>query len=404
MNGDYELAAVLGRGGQGAAYLGRAADGSYVQGTSLEELVLRAGPLDENGLHRLALATAGALAELHRAGVVHGDLRPSNVLVATGGARVAGYDVRTDLPPGWYGTPDYLAPEQVAGYAPGYASDVFSWAATMTWAATGQHPFGGADAQEMAYRVGNLPADLSRVPFGVRVVLDRCLAKQPQHRPTAQDVSGMLAGGRPGFVPHQGGPSPTLRMPVPETQSAPRKSSAGLVVALVLGLLVLVGGGAFAAVTLTGGKDPAPLTHVPVTAEPSTAAAEPTSTPASSTTPSPAPETSGISVAGTWTGTYMCNQGKTALELTITDAGSGELEATFAFKADPSNPDVPSGSFAMRGRLTGPVLELTGDRWIDQPGEYLMVDLKAAIEGDKPTAIRGIVDSDGCSTFEVRRR
>jgi hypothetical protein len=108
-------------------------------------------------------------------------------------------------------------------------------------------------------------------------------------------------------------------------------------------------------------------------------------------------------VAGKWTGTYQCSQGKTVLELTITEPSPGKLKAVFAFKADPSNPDVPSGSFAMSGRLTGRVLALDGERWIDRPGDYLMVGLRATLTGDRPSAINGRVDSEGCSTFTVER-
>jgi hypothetical protein len=110
-----------------------------------------------------------------------------------------------------------------------------------------------------------------------------------------------------------------------------------------------------------------------------------------------------VSVAGRWTGTYLCDQGKTALELTIKETSSDELEAVFAFEADPSNPGVPSGFFAMSGRLNGRVLELQGERWIDRPGEYAMVDLRATLTRDRPSTIKGTILDGGCSTFEVER-
>lgn len=331
---------------------------------SLEELVRREGPRDAHGLHRLAVETMAALAQTHQAGMVHGALAPSAVTMPLGASERAGL-----LPPGPV-IPAYLAPEQVAGQPASYSSDVFAWAAVMVYAATGLHAFGADDVQAIYHRVLYTPADLSRVPEPLRGLLDRCLAKQPEHRPAAQELLAALTGGQP-----------TATQPLPSPSSGK-----GAVVAIVLVVLVVLGGGVFAAVTWLGGRETPP----PVT--PSAAV----------DTPTPAP--TGVRIAGTWTGTYQCGQGRTALELTIAEpASSGEIEATFAFKAHSSNPDVPSGSFRMRGRLSGSVLELKGERWIDQPGDYLMVDLRATVEDDRPTAVRGIVDAEGCGTFEVRR-
>jgi hypothetical protein len=57
----------------------------------------------------------------------------------------------------------------------------------------------------------------------------------------------------------------------------------------------------------------------------------------------------------------------------------------------------------MKGRLTERALELNGERWIDRPGKYVMVDLRATLTEDRPSAIKGTIVGGGCSTFTVER-
>ncbi|WP_344742906.1 serine/threonine-protein kinase, partial [Streptosporangium vulgare] len=116
----------------------------YVEGDSLEQLVRDKGPRDEDGLTRLALATAGALAAIHRAGVVHRDFKPANVLIGADGPRVIDFGIARALDQvtatsgNIMGTPAYMSPEQLSGEAIGPETDVFSWAATMIFAASGK--------------------------------------------------------------------------------------------------------------------------------------------------------------------------------------------------------------------------------------------------------------------------
>ncbi|NGO74631.1 protein kinase [Streptomyces sp. YC504] len=113
-------------------------------------------------------------------------------------------------------------------------------------------------------------------------------------------------------------------------------------------------------------------------------------------------------VTGEWRGTYTCLQGNTGLTLTMSE-DSGTVAATFDFYAVDSNPDVPPGTFAMKGTFSGGRLELLGDRWIQQPEDYLMVGLAADVDGESPQTITGTVmnddgtPSDSCSTFTVQK-
>ncbi|REE98303.1 serine/threonine-protein kinase [Thermomonospora umbrina] len=190
----------------------------------------------------------------------------------------------------------------------------------------------------------------------------------------------------------QGPTTPSYGPPGPGTPSptGPRLVAVGVAVLAVL-VLVIVG---VLVVATNGDDDPR---------------AETSQSTGADNDPPPAGEAPGTSVApvlGAWTGTYTCTQGLTNLSLLITEAAGGGLEATFRFSAHPSNPSVPNGSFVMKGSFTNGVLDLNGDRWLQRPGSYLMVDIKATnITGDRPLTINGVVDSTGseCSTFSIRR-
>ncbi|MEV4108142.1 serine/threonine-protein kinase [Nonomuraea sp. NPDC049695] len=170
----------------------------YVEGPSLEQLVKKHGPRDEDSLTRLALSTAGALAAIHKAGIVHRDFKPSNVLIGNDGPRVIDFGIAraldqvTMMTSGkMVGTPPYMSPEQLTGEAVGPASDVFSWAVTIMFAATGRPAFGEDTVPAVFNRVLTFHPDLSPLPPALRGIVGTCLNKRPDDRPSASDV--MLA-------------------------------------------------------------------------------------------------------------------------------------------------------------------------------------------------------------------
>ncbi|MFF5210380.1 serine/threonine-protein kinase [Streptosporangium sp. NPDC000396] len=166
----------------------------YVDGVSLEQLIRERGPHNEDGLTRLALSTAGALAAIHRAGVVHRDFKPANVLIGADGPRVIDFGIARALDQvtatsgNIMGTPAYMSPEQLAGSTVGPESDVFSWAATMIFAASGRAAFGEDTIPAILNRVLNHHPDLSALPQSLRPLAAACLDKQPANRPTAADI------------------------------------------------------------------------------------------------------------------------------------------------------------------------------------------------------------------------
>ncbi|MFC7381718.1 BMP family ABC transporter substrate-binding protein [Sphaerisporangium rhizosphaerae] len=191
----------------------------YVQGASLEQRVRERGPLTGDELVRLALGTAGALAAIHQAGVVHRDFKPSNVLLGPDGPRVIDFGIARALDSvtvtasGVAGTPTYMAPEQIAGEQVGPPADVFAWAVTMVFAATGRRAFGGTSVPSVLHAVLTAEPDLTELPGSLRPLLGRCLAKDPQARPTAAEIMLQLVG-------HDAPPPPGVTAGVPPSTTA----------------------------------------------------------------------------------------------------------------------------------------------------------------------------------------
>ena len=120
----------------------------YVSGPSLSEYVARYGPPGPDMMYGLATGLAEALTAIHTAGVVHRDLKPSNVILGQDGPKVIDFGIaqaldatsvtRTGM---MVGSAGFMAPEQVTGRA-GQAADIFACAVTLTYAASGEMPFG----------------------------------------------------------------------------------------------------------------------------------------------------------------------------------------------------------------------------------------------------------------------
>lgn len=121
-------------------------------------------------------------------------------------------------------------------------------------------------------------------------------------------------------------------------------------------------------------------------------------------------ETSSVTfLNGTWEGSYTCQQGLTKLRLDIQADSATEIDAVFSFSGHPTNPRNPAGSFRMRGRYEEPrtasvpsMINLDATTWISQPPGYTTVDLYGT-PSRVTDSIVGSVNSDGCSTFEVKK-
>ncbi|WP_101836137.1 serine/threonine-protein kinase, partial [Frankia canadensis] len=164
----------------------------YVAGSSLAEVVDAEGPLPGPVLDTLAACLAEALLAIHQAGVVHRDLKPSNVILSATGPKVIDFGVSrlveaTPLtgPGSILGSPGYMAPEQVSADQIGPAADVFSWALTVAFAATGRPPYGLGRPEVLIYRVIGERPDIRGVPERFAPILEAALRPDPASRPTA---------------------------------------------------------------------------------------------------------------------------------------------------------------------------------------------------------------------------
>jgi outer membrane protein assembly factor BamB len=182
---------------------------SYVPGPSLLDAVGAHGPLPEPAVWRLATGLAEALAAVHARGLVHRDLKPTNVLLAADGPRVIDFGVARALDGTsltatgiTFGTPSYMSPEQAQTRLVGPASDVFALGSTLCFAATGGTPFGDGDPPSVLYRVVRAAPALDAVPAGLRGLIGACLAKDPADRP---DLPAILRAGQ-AHAPQPGDP------------------------------------------------------------------------------------------------------------------------------------------------------------------------------------------------------
>ncbi|MEV1023830.1 serine/threonine-protein kinase [Streptomyces sp. NPDC050264] len=167
----------------------------YVPGPSLAEAVARRGPLPLPALLWLTAGVAEALQAIHAAGIVHRDLKPSNVLLAADGPRVIDFGISTAFDGTSYtatgatiGTPQFMAPEQASAAPVTAATDVFSLAQTVAFAALGEPLYGNGPAVSVLYRIVHSAPDLSPLPAELRPLLERCLAADAAERATLTEV------------------------------------------------------------------------------------------------------------------------------------------------------------------------------------------------------------------------
>ncbi|NNH71876.1 serine/threonine protein kinase [Nocardia uniformis] len=174
----------------------------YIPGPDLGAVIDDCGPMHLGGLRLLAVGLALALEELHRAGLVHRDLKPGNVLLTPEGPRVIDFGIARSLDGdstmtatgSVIGSPAYMSPEQAEGRDLTQAADVFSVGAILAMAATGSSPFPGNSTPQILYSVIRATPDIERVPPSVRDLVAACLEKDPAKRPSARQL--LEAAGR----------------------------------------------------------------------------------------------------------------------------------------------------------------------------------------------------------------
>ncbi|WP_051731611.1 serine/threonine-protein kinase [Kitasatospora phosalacinea] len=210
---------------------------SYVPGPSLQQVVREHGALPVRTVLLLVGGIAEALQAIHSVRVVHRDLKPANVLVASDGPRVIDFGIAraadaTALTGTGYriGSPAFMSPEQAQGRPITPATDVFALGALTAYVAGGAPPFGDGPDTAVLYRVVHEEPDLSTVPAPLRELVGRCLAKDPEDRPTPAEliqaarehpaVGGQLRFGED-WLPGQVNTEITRRSDLPRTPPTP---------------------------------------------------------------------------------------------------------------------------------------------------------------------------------------
>ncbi|WP_083737606.1 serine/threonine-protein kinase [Amycolatopsis keratiniphila] len=254
----------------------------YLPSTSLAEK-LREGPMEVDDVIRLGIQLCSALAAAHRAGIVHRDIKPGNVLLGDddtvkitdfGISRAMG-DVQLTATGEISGTPAFLAPEVARGEDATSASDVFSLGATLYTALEGGTPYGTAENPiALLYRASSgeiTPPTRSGI---LTPLLNRLLDVRPDSRPTMSETERELRALAAG--------EPTTLV----AEEPPPKARKGMLIGVLAVFLVLAAAAAAAVVVVLNRDDDAPTGQAPPPASQSQSAAPTTSEPAS---PPPSP-------------------------------------------------------------------------------------------------------------------
>lgn len=197
--------------------------------------VLREGPLPADEALRVTAAIADALAATHRAGVVHGDVKPANVVVVEDDVVLIDFGVAStahdDDGQVTFGTAPFMAPEQVASKPLTPAVDVYALGCLLTAVVAGRPPFTAESPTGVLHRhVRAAPPRLGELVPGVPTELDelvgRMLAKDPARRATADEVRDTVTRVRAGAALHRLSPR---RLPVRDESFDPEATQPAIV-------------------------------------------------------------------------------------------------------------------------------------------------------------------------------
>jgi serine/threonine-protein kinase len=187
-----------------------------IEGADLRRRLRTGGPLEPAMAAGIAAQVADALAYLHGRGVVHGDVKPANILLSDlggpvrladfGVARRISRDPTVEIRPGTapirrraiLATPEYVAPEVVAGHNPSAAADIYALGLVLYELLCGRSPYRGGTATEVLRRHARcVPVPPPGLPPVVWPVIEDCLTPDPADRPDAAALAARLRAVEP---------------------------------------------------------------------------------------------------------------------------------------------------------------------------------------------------------------
>jgi eukaryotic-like serine/threonine-protein kinase len=284
-----------------------------VEGTTLEHELERAGRLEPPRAVAIATDIASGLASAHEQGIVHRDVKPSNVFLTPldaakigdfGIARLERPDATLTLTGQTFGSPPYVAPEQATGGKVDARADLYSLGCVLFQMLVGRRPFSGDDAVSLVYQhVHTTPPRVDslhpEVPVALGDLVAGLMAKDPDDRPdSAEEVRRALES-----VPTEpvGTATGTATKPVTATAVLPRRAQADRrrkpwwpLVAGIAGVVVLL---ALTTAAILARGDPTAAPSSPARRSSTSPSSPPTSAPPSPSAPLPqTPEAAGAAL------------------------------------------------------------------------------------------------------------
>lgn len=177
----------------------------YLSGGDLKDLIDEKGPMPTEELAKLGSQVAAGLAHAHERGIIHRDIKPHNILLdERGRPKVTDFGIARALDTtqatrtgSFLGTALYSSPEQLQGEKVTPKSDVYSLGATLYQAATGEPPFTGSAISVASQHVNKPPPPPTELNSAIGAPMEAlilaCLAKNPDDRPSAEQVQSRLA-------------------------------------------------------------------------------------------------------------------------------------------------------------------------------------------------------------------
>lgn len=349
-----------------------------IDGQSMSAVLDHDGPMPWPEAVKACAEVASALAVAHAHGVVHRDVKPSNVMLTAGGAKVVDFGISAliganDVTPegNLLGTPAYLAPERLEGRQVSPATDVYALGLLLYRALTGHLPWEVATTTQMlrAHRYsdpGPLPP-VEGLPEAVALLCRRCLSKRPETRPSSAEVAGVLASfSTPSWVPVA-------------TSSTPSRSRQWASAVLAATALLAVTGGLW----INGNRSPSGTAG--------SGAAAAVTLPESTTKPSAACAV-----------TYALERDSGRefhADVTLTNAGGQRVEGwrlTFAFPGDQRIVDASPVGFAQTGRDV--VIQPAGKQPI-AAGDSVAMRVTGRYQKGNPLPTTFTVDGTECAAL-----